>query len=692
MVKETSLFTDYDIHLFKAGTHYRLYEKMGAHLHEFEDEKGVYFAVWAPNARRVSVIGDFNFWSPGADELFHRWDQSGIWEGFIPGLEKGTKYKFHIESNAGGPPLEKGDPFAVLWESPPKTASVVWDLDYSWKDKKWMSGRKALQQLDQPFSVYEVHLGSWRRKLEEQGRSFYYTELADELVGYVKHMAFTHVELLPVMEHPFFGSWGYQITGYFAPSSRFGSPQEFMYLIEKFHEAGIGVILDWVPSHFPGDAHGLSFFDGTHLYEHADPRKGYHPDWKSYIFNYDRNEVRSFLISNAIYWLDKFHADGLRVDAVASMLYLDYSRNDGEWIPNEFGGRENLGAISFLKEFNEVVYRDFPDVQTIAEESTAWPMVSRPVSMGGLGFGMKWMMGWMHDTLKYFKEDPLFRPFHHDKITFSIMYAFSENFMLPLSHDEVVHGKGSLITKMPGDEWQKFANLRMMFAYMYTHPGAKLLFMGAEVGQIREWNHDSSIDWHLLDYAPNKGLNELVRALNLLYKNEEALHDQQFSEKGFEWIDGSDRTNSVITYMRQGKSEDEQLVILANFTPVVRHNYRIGVPAEGSYEVVLNTDDQQFWGSGVGNGTLVSEPTRYHWKDNSLVLTLAPLSVLVLKRKAAPKAAAKTNKVKSKTSPASATTSAKNTDKAASGTTKKSSAKKETSKVVDATKTTRSKK
>ncbi len=631
MVKQTTLFTDYDIHLFKAGKHTRLYEKMGAHLMEFEGEKGVYFAVWAPNARRVSVVGDFNFWSPGADDLLTRWDESGIWEGFIPHLEQGTKYKYHIESNAGGPPMEKGDPFALLWESPPKTASVIWDIAYSWKDKNWMKTRGDRQKLDQPFSVYEVHLGSWRRKLEEGGRSFLYTELADELVGYVKHMNYTHVEMLPVMEHPFFGSWGYQITGYFAPSSRFGSPQEFMYLIERFHAEGIGVILDWVPSHFPTDGHGLAFFDGTHLYEHADPKKGYHPDWKSYIFNYDRNEVRSFLLSNAVFWLDKFHIDGLRVDAVASMLYLDYSRNEGEWIPNEFGGRENLGAISLLKEFNEVVYKDFPDIQTIAEESTAWPQVSRPTSGGGLGFGMKWMMGWMHDTLKYFKEDPLFRPFHHDKITFSIMYAFSENFMLPLSHDEVVHGKGSLITKMPGDEWQKFANLRLMFAYMYTHPGTKLNFMGSELAQVREWNHDSSVDWHLLDYAPNKGINELVRDLNILYKTEKALHELQFDEAGFEWIDGSDRTNSVITYLRRAKDPGEQLVIVANLTPVVRHNYRIGVPEEGQYEMLFNSDDHKYWGSGVGNGGLKTEPTRYHWKDNSLVLTLPPLGLLVLK-------------------------------------------------------------
>lgn len=631
MVKEFSLFTDYDIHLFRAGKHTRLYEKMGAHLCEYDGEKGVYFAVWAPNARRVGLIGDFNFWTPGADDLFQRRDGSGIWEGFVSLLDQGVKYKYHVESNAGGPPMEKGDPFALLWESPPRTASVVWDIQHSWKDQNWMKNRAKKQQPNQPFAVYEVHLGSWRRKLEAEGRSFLYTELAIELVDYVKDMGYTHVELLPVMEHPFFGSWGYQITGYYAPSSRFGNPQEFMALVEAFHKAGIGVILDWVPSHFPSDGHGLAYFDGTHLYEHADPRKGYHPDWKSYIYNFDRPEVRCFLLSNAVFWLDKFHIDGLRVDAVASMLYLDYSREEGQWIPNEFGGRENLSAITFLKEFNEVVNADFPDVQTIAEESTAWPLVSRPTSDGGLGFGQKWMMGWMHDTLKYFKEDPLYRPFHHDKITFSIMYAFSENFMLPFSHDEVVHGKGSLITKMPGDEWQKFANLRLMFAYMYTHPGTKLHFMGGELAQVREWNHDSSIDWHLLDYPSHKGMNTLVKDLNTIYKNHKALHELQFDAGGFEWIDGSDRTNSVIAYIRKGKAKGEQLVVIANLTPVVRHNYRIGVPAEGKYEVLLNTDEQQYWGSGLQVEAIETEALRYHWKDNSIVLTLPPLALLVLK-------------------------------------------------------------
>jgi len=633
MVKQTSLFTDYDVHLFREGKHYRIYEKMGAHLHTFEGAAGVYFAVWAPNAAKVCVIGDFNYWSPGTDALFARWDGSGIWEGFIPGLEQGVNYKYHIETQHGGPAMEKGDPYGFLWESPPKTASVVWDLDYSWSDAGWMKERGKHNSLAAPMSVYEVHLGSWRRNPDEGGRSLYYFELAKELVDYVKEMGYTHVELMPVMEHPFFGSWGYQITGYFAPSSRFGNPQEFMYLIDCLHQAGIGVIFDWVPSHFPTDGHGLAFFDGTHLYEHADPKKGYHPDWKSYIFNYGRNEVRSFLISNALFWLDKYHADGLRVDAVASMLYLDYSREEGEWIPNEFGGRENLEAVSLFKEMNEQAYSAFPDIQTIAEESTDWPMVSRPADSGGLGFGMKWMMGWMHDTLAYFKEDPMFRPFHHDKITLSIMYAFTENFALSFSHDEVVHGKGSMINKMPGNEWQKFANLRLLFGYMFTHPGTKLNFMGAELGQAREWNHDSSLDWHLLDYKLHKGINSLVKDLNHFYRAEPALYELQFQEGGFEWIDGSDRSNSVITYIRKDKA-GKQLLVICNFTPVVRSCYRIGVPEEGVYEEVFNSDKQEYGGSDVRNeGELPAEYFHYQWKDYSLQLTLPPLGMVVLRKR-----------------------------------------------------------
>lgn len=629
MVKPFSLLTEYDIHLFRSGTHCRLYEKMGAHCLEHDGEKGVYFAVWAPAARRLSVIGDFNFWSAGADELYQRQDNSGIWEGFIPRLQAGTKYKFHIESKAGGPPIEKGDPFAFYWENPPRTASVIWESGYDWQDSKWLKNRAAIQKLDQPFSVYELHLGSWKRG--QDNNFLTYTELADQLVEYVLEMGYTHVELLPVMEHPFYGSWGYQITGYFAPTARYGKPDEFKYLIDCLHQAGIGVLLDWVPSHFPSDGHGLAFFDGTHLFEHPDPQKGYHPDWKSYIFNYDRAEVRSFLLSSAHFWLDRFHIDGLRVDGVASMLYLDYSRKQGEWKPNEYGGRENVGAVRLLQAFNSAVYRDFPDVVTIAEESTAWPLVTRPVGVGGLGFGMKWMMGWMQDSLKYFKEDPLFRPFHHDKITFSLLYAFSENFVLPFSHDEVVHGKSSLLMKMPGDEWQKFANLRLLFAYMFTHPGAKMHFMGGELGQLREWNHDSSLDWHLLALKPHVGIKQLVKALNQLYRQEPALHQLQFNEKGFEWIDGSDRDNSVLVYCRFSSDKQEKLLIILNLTPVIRHNFRLGLPAEGNYRLLLNTDAAEFGGTGSKYADLVAEPIRHHWKDFSATLDLAPLAVLVFK-------------------------------------------------------------
>ncbi|MGB5926805.1 MAG: 1,4-alpha-glucan branching protein GlgB, partial [Cyclobacteriaceae bacterium] len=515
-------------------------------------QKGVYFAVWAPNAEQVWVTGNFNHWDRHNHQLYARWDGSGIWEGFIPGLGRGDVYKYVIRSRFNDYVVEKGDPFALHWENPPHTASIVWDLDYKWKDKTWMNKRMKEHGQQNPVSVYEVHLASWRRKPEEDNRSLSYVELAKELPAYMKEMGFTHVEFLPVMEHPFGGSWGYQITGYFAPSSRFGTPQEFMQLIDALHKEGIGIILDWVPSHFPGDEHGLAYFDGTHLFEHSDPRKGYHPDWKSYIFNYGRNEVRSFLISNALYWLDKFHIDGLRVDAVASMLYLDYSRKDGEWIPNEHGGRENLEAIQFLQEFNTATYGRFPDTFTVAEESTAWPNVSRPVDMGGLGFGQKWMMGWMHDTLDYFSKDPVYRKFHQGEITFSLVYAFTENFMLPLSHDEVVHGKGPLFDKMPGDDWQKFANLRALYSLMYAHPGTKLLFMGSEIAQRKEWNHDSSLDWHLTDYDPHRGVQSTLKRLNELYKTEPALSQKQFSQEGFRWIDIGDNENSVISFKRSG--------------------------------------------------------------------------------------------------------------------------------------------
>lgn len=626
-----SRFTDFDIHLFKAGKHYKLYDKFGAHLTQYQGRSGTYFAVWAPNARAVSVMGNFNHWDKTAHPLSLRWDGSGIWEGFYEGIVKGEVYKFAICSGNGAW-LEKADPFANYSETPPRTASVTWQTTYKWNDRKWMQSRKNNARSAKPYSVYEVHLGSWKRVFNEGNRSLSYRELASELVPYVKDMGFTHVEFLPVMEHPFFGSWGYQITGYYAPSSRYGSPEEFMYLVDSLHNAGIGVILDWVPSHFPGDEHGLFLFDGTHLYEHADPRKGYHQDWKSYIFNYGRNEVRSFLISNAMYWLDRFHVDGLRVDAVASMLYLDYSRKEGEWVPNQYGGRENIEAINFLKEFNEAVYAEFPDIVTIAEESTAWPGVSKPTYLGGLGFGQKWMMGWMHDTLKYFKEDPVHRSWHQNQITFSIMYAFTENFMLPLSHDEVVHGKGSLLGRMPGDEWRKFANLRLLFSYMFTHPGTKLLFMGGEFGQYAEWNHDQSLHWYLLDYPTHSGIQLLVKDLNRLYTTEPALYRYMFEDRGFEWIDYADFQNSVIAYLRKADLQSETLLVICNFTPEVRHDYRIGVPYPGEWSEVFNSDNLKYAGSDVLNrGNLAASPAMSHGREYSISLTLPPLGVTMLK-------------------------------------------------------------
>jgi 1,4-alpha-glucan branching enzyme len=629
--KSFSLFSDFDIHLFKSGKHFKLYEKLGAHPVEVEGKKGTYFAVWAPNARSVSVVGNFNYWNGQDHKLNPRWDESGIWEGFLPGVNRGEVYKFAIHCNSGEY-VEKADPFALYAEVPPKTASIVWTTDYKWRDSAWMNERKKMIGKPRPFSVYEVHIGSWRRKMEDANRSLSYQELAHELVQYVKDAGFTHVEFLPVMEHPFFGSWGYQITGYFAPTSRYGNPEEFMQLVDAFHEAGIGVILDWVPSHFPGDEHGLYRFDGTHLYEHADPRKGFHPDWKSYIFNYGRNEIRSFLISNALYWLDRYHIDGLRVDAVASMLYLDYSRKEGEWIPNQYGGRENLESISFLKEMNEVVYGAFPDVVTIAEESTAWPGVSKPTYLGGLGFGQKWMMGWMHDTLHFFKEDPIHRKYHMNEITFSIMYAFTENFMLPLSHDEVVHGKGPLMGRMPGDEWKRFANLRLLFGYMFTHPGTKLLFMGGEFGQTSEWKHDTSLDWHLLQYDFHKGVLALIKDLNELYKTEVALYQYAFEQKGFEWIDYSDRMNSVMIYARKADRKEDQLIVVCNFTPEVRNQYRLGVPTRGVWSEIFNSDNLKYSGSGLLNqGGLLTSPVKYHGHDYSISVSLSPLAVSIFK-------------------------------------------------------------
>lgn len=626
-----SLISDFDIYLFKSGKHHKLHEKLGAHPVDNNGTAGTYFAVWAPNANRVSVIGDFNYWKAEQHVLKARWDESGIWEGFFPGIGEGQAYKFAIHSSLGQY-LEKADPLAAFAEIAPKTASVIWQSKYSWGDGKWMEDRKNNSGKAKPYSVYEVHAGSWRRNSEDGNRSLSYRELAKDLVEYVSYLGFTHVEFLPVMEHPFFGSWGYQLTGYYAPTSRFGTPDDFRFLVDSLHQAGIGVILDWVPSHFPGDAHGLYEFDGTHLYEHADPRQGFHPDWSSYIFNYGRAEVRGFLISNALYWLDQFHIDGLRVDAVASMLYLDYSRKAGEWVPNQYGGNENIEAIMFLKEFNETVYGAFPDVITIAEESTAWSGVSRPTYLGGLGFGQKWMMGWMHDTLRYFKNDPIYRQYHQNDITFSIMYAFTENFMLPLSHDEVVHGKGSLLGRMPGDEWRKFANLRLLFAYMFTHPGTKLLFMGGEFGQFAEWSHDRSLDWHVTSHPLHHGVMDEIKELNQLYRSEPAFYQYQFDHRGFEWVDYEDRGNSVIVFTRKSDKEDDTVIVVCNFTPEVRQHYRIGVHRRGYWMEIFNSDHGRFGGTGITNSArMTTTPVKYHGKDYSITLTLPPLGVSVIK-------------------------------------------------------------
>jgi 1,4-alpha-glucan branching enzyme len=631
--KVHSLFTEFDINLFKAGKHYRLYEKFGSHLITLDDVEGTYFAVWAPSAKSVSVTGDFNFWLEGEHHLNVRWDGSGIWEGFIPNVKKGSIYKYKIQNSDNDVITEKADPFARRCEHPPKTASVVWEDDYKWKDNKWMKDRKKNNALDAPFSVYEVHLGSWKKQIAEN-RFLSYVELADELVNYVADMNFTHVEFMPIMEYPYDPSWGYQLTGYFAPTSRFGYPDEFKFLVDKFHEKGIGVLLDWVPSHFPSDDHGLGYFDGSHLYEHPDRRKGYHQDWKSLIFNYGRNEIKAFLISNAIFWLDQYHADGLRVDAVASMLFLDYSREEGEWEPNMFGGREYLEAIDFIKEMNTAVYEAFPDVQTIAEESTSFPKVSRPIYDGGLGFGMKWMMGWMHDTLDYFAKEPVYRKHHQNDLTFSLNYAFTENFMLPLSHDEVVYGKKSILEKMPGDEWQKFANLRLMYSLMYTHPGTKLLFQGGEFGQTSEWNFNGSLDWHLLEYDVHKGAQALVKGLNMLYKTEPALHQKQFSHEGFEWIDHGDHQNSVLSYIRKGNDEKDNVIIILNLTPVPRENYRVGLPKAGTLKEVFNSDATKYNGTGgFNNKSLNSEVKEWNNRKNSIELNLPPLGMLAFKFK-----------------------------------------------------------
>ena len=628
-----SLLTDHDVYLFKEGSHFKLYEKLGSHLVTFNNVKGVYFAVWAPNAEKVSVIGDFNNWNNESHHLRAREDSSGVWEAFVPSLAEGAVYRYHIRSRYNNYRVDKRDPFAFYGEISPNSASIVRDLAYTWDDQAWMKERSGKNNINAPLSTYEVHLGSWRRVPEAGNRFLNYREIAPYLAEYVKKMGFTHVELLPVMEHPFYGSWGYQITGYFSPTSRYGTPQDFMYMVDYLHKNGIGVILDWVPSHFPSDEHGLVYFDGTHLYEHADPRKGFHPDWTSYIFNYGRNEVQNFLVSNALFWLDKYHIDGLRVDAVASMLYLDYSRKEGEWIPNKYGGRENIEAVSFLKKCNETIYHFYPDVQTIAEESTAWPMVSRPTYVGGLGFGMKWNMGWMHDTLKYFSNDPVYRKYHINQITFSILYAFTENFVLPLSHDEVVHGKGSLSNKMPGDEWQKFANLRLLFGYMFGHPGKKLVFMGGEFGQTKEWNHEESLDWHLLQYPIHHGLQAWVKDLNHFYKSEPVLYEIDFEYHGFEWIDFHDIDGNIISFLRKGKTAKDQILVVCNFTPVPRYNYRIGVPYGGFWKEVLNSDAKHYNGSGHENfGGVEANPLPSHGRYHSLALTLPPLGIVFLKR------------------------------------------------------------
>jgi 1,4-alpha-glucan branching enzyme len=631
MPSNVTLLTDDDLFLFNEGNHFRLYGKLGAHPTSMDGVAGTYFAVWAPDAEHVFVTGDFDGWGRTSHPMLPR-GRSGIWECFVPIVGKGTLYKYHISSRYNDYQVDKADPFAFHSEIPPKTASVVWDLDYTWGDGEWMAERHNYNALNSPLAIYEVHPGSWRRVPEEGNRSLNYRELAPKLAEYASQMGFTHVELLPVMEHPFYASWGYQVTGYFSPTSRYGTPQDFMYLVDTLHQHGIGVILDWVPSHFPADEHGLGFFDGTHLYEHADPKKGLHPDWGSSIFNYGRNEVRSFLISNAMFWLDKYHADGLRLDAVASMLYLDYSRKDYEWIPNKFGGRENLEAISFLRRFNEEVYRSYPDVQTFAEESTAWPMVSRPTYVGGLGFGAKWDMGWMHDTLEYMVKEPVYKKYHHNQLTFRMLYAFTENFVLPLSHDEVVHGKGSLLSKMPGDTWQKFANLRLLLGYMYGQPGKKLLFMGGELGQWREWKHDESLDWHLLQYIPHSGLQKLVEDLNCLYRSEPSLYELDFSSMGFAWVDCNDSDQSVLSFIRRGNTRDDIVIVVCNFTPVTRFHYRVGVPRGGFWRELLNSDAREYGGSGHGNlGGVEATSIPYHGRPYSLNITLPPLATVFLK-------------------------------------------------------------
>lgn len=631
-VMDHRVMTDYDVYLFREGRHSTLYDKMGAHVMAVDGVKGTHFAVWAPNASSVSVVGDFNGWNRGSTPLLLDEEGSGIWEGFVPGVGEGSLYKFFVSSKYGGYSAEKADPFATLCEVPPRTASVVHQLAPDWSDGAWGGKRTEVNSLDSPISVYECHLGSWRRVPEEEGRALTYAEAAQYLPEFLDDMGYSHIEFLPLMEHPFYGSWGYQITGFYAPTSRYGNPEDLMTLVRRIHESGHGVFLDWVPSHFPTDQHGLGYFDGTHLYEYSDPRKGFNPDWGTNIFDFGRGEVRSFLISSACYWLDKFHVDGLRLDAVSSMLYLDYSRAPGGWSPNVHGGRENLEAISFLQSLNEVVYGRFPDRQMIAEESTAWPMVSRPTSSGGLGFGMKWNMGWMHDTLGYFSRDPVHRRYHQNELTFSLWYAFNENFMLPLSHDEVVHGKGSLLSKMPGDDWQKFANLRLLLGYMYGHPGKKLLFMGGDLGQRREWDHNGSIDWHLLEREKNAGVQRWVKDLNRALQTEPALHEIDFAPEGFEWVDFGDSENSVISFLRKSRRGGDSILVVCNNTPVPREGYAVGVPSAGDWKEILNSDGKEYGGSGMGNprgAQAKAEPS--NGRPYSLTLTLPPLASVFIR-------------------------------------------------------------
>jgi 1,4-alpha-glucan branching enzyme len=626
-----SAISEFDLYLLAEGTHYRAYEKLGAHLTEKDGKRGVQFAVWAPNAKRVSIIGDFNNWNSNAAIM--RPATAGIWEGFVPDIGQGASYKYHIESRYRDYKVDKADPYGFAAEIRPQTASRVWNLEhYSWHDESWMKNRTNTNSLSSPLSFYEVHLGSWKRALEENNRWLSYRELAPLLADYVHEAGFTHIEFLPVMEHPFDGSWGYETLGYFAPTSRFGTPDDFMFLVDYLHQRGIGVVLDWVPAHFPKDEAGLGYFDGSHLYEHEDPRQGEHPDWDTFVFNYGRNEVQNFLISNALFWMDKYHIEGLRVDAVASMLYLDYGRREGQWIPNRFGGKENLDAIHFLRTLNEHVYAAFPDTMMIAEESTSWPQVSRPIYLGGLGFGLKWNMGWMHDVLNYMSQDPVYRNYHHNEITFSLVYAFAENFVLPFSHDEVVYGKGSMIRKMPGDDWQKFANLRLLYGFMFGHPGKKLLFMGDEFGQWSEWNHDASLEWNLLEHPSHAGLKRWVRDLNTLYRGEALLHTMDFNSAGFEWVDCKDFQRSIISFLRRGQNPNDQLLFVCNFTPVVRQNYRVGVPLEGHWKEILNSDAPLYGGSGQGNfGGLSTVPLPIHGRPFSLNMTLPPLGIVIFR-------------------------------------------------------------